>query len=636
LDASLTAKKGGVKPLSHSAKKSGVKPLSHSKFEVSLRLQKSQSVNRSFRPVLSTDKQTPGYDISSEKFSTIQGNRLPPCSLPSTPTRRETYIVIQDNGESNKENVEFEQLKHRTKSANDTYEPIDLRLRKSIEFEYLSSLHSVSPVLAATPHQKRANFCDENAERKFNTATSNSHPDSISLCTLGRNRVKKGSNTSSSPDSNENFLDMLNGLVFTPVSSSKQEQQQVASNFQSSSPEGSVLPPCTVSPTPVRRQTYAIPPVSELQNESPIQFPEETVIISSRIRHVHSTRSLIHRTSMISDKFNDSLEAQSDVFKQESVVESGTEKWTEWQKHYFSRSEGSSKGSTDTHCESIHSSPGNNMYSTGLTPRFDKLNFSSQNSISFHSGGPADFSLFPPPTEDTDRCSTVMKKPEKMSCDSAYNTICKELFSGDVEYVADSSDELSHLRSGTFLNSGSSYHDMNFQYPDIRCEESVSHQNSYQIDQDRTQPQVPLNVKGNTALNVRDAALWVEGSSREKLAKTSVSSNVNLDATAEDRKFITSFSLKEEKLDESKGKSAIPIKQFKKLERVECAGVFLEISPPRGQIYDTCGSTIKTQKTSQITGWSKTSVKRRNYPHVNKTQGKINHSNNSVVLKIIN
>jgi len=619
LNASLMAKKGGVKPLSHSAKKGGVKPLSHLKSEVSLRVQKSRSLNRSFRAALSTDKVKQGYSISDEKFTTIQGNRLPPCSLPSTPTRRETYVVLQDTGESDKENAEFKQLKHTTKSSNDTY-----MTRNSTESEYPSSLHTVSPALASPTCQTRGKFFDENAELQVYTAVSNSHPDHNLLCTIGRNRVKTVSDTSSSSGSHQNFSDVLNGLAFTPTSSSsEQEQQEVALNVESSSPEDSVLPPCTVSPTPVRRQTYAIPPVSGLKNESPMQFPEETPFISSRVTYVRSTRSINRRTRIISDEFNDSLEAQNDVFKQQSVVESGTELWSEWQKHYFSRSEDSSKGTTGT-CESVLSSPGSNMYSTGLTPAFDKLNFNVQNSFSFHSGSPVDFSILPP-TEDTHRCSTVTKKLEKMSYDSTYNTICKDLFSADVvEHVADPifPDELNHLRSETFVKSGSSYCDMNFKYPDMNCEQSLSHQNSCQLDQDRTKPHISINLKDNSAQSVIEAGLWVKESSSEKFTKTAVSSNVNLDATAEDRKFGTTFSLKEQKSKESKGKSAIPMKQTKKLERDESAGVLLEISPPRGQIYDLCGSITKTQRTSQITGWSKTSVNRRKYPHINITQGK--------------
>ena len=618
LNASLTAKKGGVKPLSHSSKKGGMKPLSHLKNEVSLRVQKSRSLNRSFSAALSTEKLKQGYNISDEKFTTIHGNRLPPCSLPSTPTRRETYVVMQDNGESDKENAEFKQLKHTTKSTNGTCET-----RKTTESEYPPSLHNVSPVLVSPPCQKRGKFSDENAELQVCTAVSNSHPDRNLLCTVGRNRVKTESNTSSSSDNNQNFLDVLNDLVFTPTSSSsEQEQQEVAPNVKSSCPEDSVLPPCTVSPTPVRRQTYAIPPVFGLQNESPMQFPEETVILSSRVTRVHPTLSLNHRAKIISDEFNDSLEAQTDVFKQESVVESGIEQWSEWQKHYFCRSEGSSKGSTGTHCESVHSSPGSNMYSTGLTPEFDKLNFSVHNSRF-----PADFTMLPP-TEDTHRCSTITKTEEKLSYDSAYNTICKELFASDVvEHVADaiSPDGLSHLRSETFLKSDSSYYDMNFQYPNLNCEQSLSHQNSYQLDQDRTKPHIFLNLKDNSAQSVIEAGLWVKESSSEKLAKTAVSANVNLDASVEDKKFVTSFSLKEQKSKESKGKSAIPVKQTKLPERDESAGVFLEISPPRGHIYDLCGSITKTQRTSQITGWSKTSVKKKNYPHINTTQGKNYH-----------
>jgi hypothetical protein len=150
------------------------------------------------------------------------------------------------------------------------------------------------------------------------------------------------------------------------------------------------------------------------------------------------------------------------------------------------------------------------------------------------------------------------------------------------------------------------------------------------LDQDRTIPHISLNLKDNSAQSVIEAGLWVKESSSAKLAKTAASANVNLGATVEDRKFGTTFSLKEQKSKEHKGKSAFPMKQTEKPERDESAGVFLEISPPRGQIYDLCGSITKTQRTSQITGWSKTSVNRRNYPHINITKGK-NESHNPVI-----
>jgi predicted XRE-type DNA-binding protein len=341
-----------------------------------------------------------------------------------------------------------------------------------------------------------------------------------------------------------------------------------------------------------------------------MHFPEE-IVISSQIKHVRLTRSLNHRTRVISEEFNDSLEVQTDIFKQESVVESATGQWSEWQKH-ISRSEGSSKESTDTHRESEHISPGSNTYSTGLTPDFDKLNFDIDNSFSFHSGSPIDFSMLLP-NEDNHRCSTVTKTVKKMSYDSAYNAIRKDLFSADVvEHVADpiSPDELNHLRSETFVKSGSSYCDMNLKYPDMNFEQSLSQQNSDWLEQD------------SSAQSVIEAGLWVKEARSEKLAKTAVSENVNLDATAESRKCVTSFSMKGQKSKKSKGESAVPLKQTKKPERDESAGVFLEISPPRGHIYDLCGSVTKTQRTSQITGWSKTSVYRRNYPHIDRKQGK--------------
>jgi hypothetical protein len=338
------------------------------------------------------------------------------------------------------------------------------------------------------------------------------------------------------------------------------------------------------------------------------------------------------------DEFNDSLEEQNDIFKKNLVAENGAEQWSQWQKHNFSRSEGSSEESNGKHRESLGKTPRSKICSTGLTPQFDKLNFSNQSSILFCPGSPVDFSLLPP-TEDTRRCSTVMKKLEQMSDDSPYNAICKDLFSTDlVEYVANDSishDELSCLSSGTFVKSGSSFPDINFQYPDISCQESVSQQNNYQLDQERKKPQVSLSPEENSAQNVIEADLWVTQSTEKFLAKTTVSANVHaLDSIAEERKFINSFSPKEQKSEESKKKlSAIPVKQFKKSGSAESRGVFLEISPPRRQVYDLCGSTagsVQKQKTSCPTGWSKTSVKSRNYQRLNFTQGK-NKSCNPVI-----
>jgi hypothetical protein len=619
--------KRNVKPLkvqnsclnaSLTAKKSGVKPLSRSKSEVYCGIKKkSQCINRSFRANLNTskNKMKQRYNISREQFTTIKGNRLPPCSVPSTPTRRETYLVIQETGEANKENAEFKQLK------------------QLIKYEYASSVQNVSPVLSTPPQQRKSKFDEEKAEVKLNRAAYDSHLNEGSLCTIGRKRITKETSIDSSPNHNHNFLDMLNCLSFTPTpSGSKQEQKVVISNVRYSSPEVSLLPPCNISPTPDRRQTYAIPPDSKLENKSHMQHSEEIVFTARRVGHVHSTYS---RTQLESDEFNDSLEARDDVFEEETVAGSGAERWSEWQKHHFSKSEGSSEGSTGTHCESMCKTPGSKIYSTGLTPQLDKLNFSSQNFISFHPGSPVDFSLLPP-SEDTRRCSTVMKEIESMSYDSAYNAICKDLFSTDlVEYVPNNSvsPDMNCLSSGTFVKSGLSFADTSFHCPDI-ISQCVRQDNSYQLQEDRKKTHNSLGLKENSAQSIIEADLWVQQSSREKLStKAAVSENLNtLDITAEESKFI--FLPKEQKSEEAKEKYAIPVKQFKKSKRNESGGVFLEISPPKRRVYDICGSTTKTdsvqnKKTSRITGWSKTSVKSRNYPYLNKTQGK-NEPHNSI------
>jgi hypothetical protein len=600
------------------AKKSGVKPLSHSKSAVYCGIKKSQCVSRTFRKNFNTNKNEmkQRYNISSEQFTAIKGNRLPPCSVPSTPTRRETYLVIQDKGEANKENAEFQQLKQRTKSANDVYEPIDCRPRQLRKYGYSSSVQSTSPVLS-TPQQRRSKFGKKDAEVKLNTGIYESHPNEGSLCTVGRRRITKENNIESSPDHNQNFLDLLNCFSFTPTPArSMQEQKAVIPKVEYSSPEVNLLPPCNVSPTPDRRQTYEIPPDSKYENKSPLQHFEEIVY---RARHMHLTFS-----STQPDEFNDSLEEQDDVFKEEIVAGSGTERWSEWQKHNLSRSEGSSEGSIGTH-ESVYKMPRSKIQNTGLTPHFDNLNLSSQNSISFLHGSTVDFSLLPP-SEDTRRCSTVMKKIEPMPYDSTYNAVCKDLFSTDlVEYVANNSvsPDKNQLSSGTFVKSESSF-DNNFHCPDITCQESVRQDNSYQLQDIRKKPNI--SFKESSAQSVIEADLWVKQSSREKLStKAAVSEHLNtLDIIAEENTFL--FLPKEQKSEDTKEKSAIPVKQLKNSARDESGGVFLEISPPKRQVYDTCGSSTNTnsvqkQKTSRITGWSKTSVKSRNYPYINTTQG---------------
>jgi hypothetical protein len=553
-----------------------------------------------------------GYNISSEQFTTIKGNRLPPCSVPSTPTRRETYLVIQDKEETNKENAEFKQLKQRTKSANDVYEPGGCRPRQLRKYGYSSSVQNISPLLS-TPQQRRCKFDKEDAEVKLSTGISESHPDDGSLCTVGRRRITKETNTDSSPGHNQNFLDLLNCLSFTPTPSRSMQVQKAVIPEVEYSPEINLLPPCNVSPTPDRRQTYEIPPDSKFENKSRTQHFEEIVF---RARRVHSAFSCTQP-----DEFNDSLEAHDDVFREEIVARIGTERWSEWQKHNFSRSEGSSEGSTGTH-ESVHKTPTNKIQSTGLTPHFDDLNFSSQNFISLLPGSPVDFSLLPP-SEDTRRCSTVMKKIEPMPYDSTYNAVCKDLFSTDlVDYVANNSfyADMNQLSSGTFVKSESSFADTNFHCPDFICQESVTQDNSYQLQDNRKKTHISLGLKENSAQSVIEANLWVKQSSREKL---STKATVNtLDITAEESKFI--FLPKEQQSEEAREKSAIPVKQLKKSERDKSGGVFLEISPPKREVYDTCTTntnSVQKQKTSRITGWSKTSVKSRNYPYLNTTQG---------------
>jgi hypothetical protein len=155
------------------------------------------------------------------------------------------------------------------------------------------------------------------------------------------------------------------------------------------------------------------------------------------------------------DEFNDSFEAQNDVFKKNLVAENGAELWSQWQRHNFSRSESSSEELTGKNCESVGNTPRSKIYCKGLKPQFDELNFFSQNSNSFCLGPPVDFSLLPR-TEDTSRCSTVMRNLEQMSYESPCNLICKETLTANlVEYVANdlvSSDEMSCLSSGTFVD----------------------------------------------------------------------------------------------------------------------------------------------------------------------------------------
>jgi hypothetical protein len=621
------------------SKKGGVKPLSHSKTEVYSGVKKTQSVNKAFRPTRSiVNKLKQKYDVSSEQFTTIKNNRLPPCSLPCTPIRRETYLVFQETGLANKENAEFKHMQQRTISTNDICVPAHLGLKQPKTSEYSSFVKNVSPVLATPPCQRRGKFGDKNAKLTFYTEGYSRSPYKSSLCTLGRKRPAKEQHSDSSFDRNQNSLDMLNCLSFMPTPSRpNQALEEVASNLQYSSPEGSLLPPCNISPTPDRRQTYAVPPGSKPENELQMQSSEETLFTMRRFRHIH-TRTSVPHMQLECDEFNDSLEEQNDVFKKKLIAENGAKQWSQWQRRNFSRSEGSSEESTGKNCESVGKTPRSKIYSSGLTPQFDKLNFSSQNSISFCPGSPVDFSLLSP-TEDTRRCSTVMKKLEQISDDFHCNLICKDLFSTDlVEHVTNDSvapDELSCLSSGTFVKSGSSFPDVNFQYPDISCQESVSQQNNHQLDQERKKPLVSFSQEENSAQSVIEAGLWVKQSTEQLLAKTTFSADVHVvDMIADERKFINSFSHKEQKPEESKEKlSAIPVKQFKKSDSSKPGGVFLEISPPRRLVDDICGSTavsVQKQKTSCTTGWSKTSVKSRNYQRLNLTQGK-NKLHNPVI-----
>ncbi|PNF15429.1 hypothetical protein B7P43_G00952, partial [Cryptotermes secundus] len=630
------AVKRNVKPLkvrntclhaSLTAKKSGVKHLSHSKSKVCYGIKKkAQCVDGSYQTNLNTNKNQmkQRYNISSEQFTPVKDNRLPPCSVLSTPTRRETYLVSQEKGEGNKENAECKQVKQRTKSDN-VYGPVDCRPRQLRKYEYSSTVQNVPPVLS-TPPQQRSMFDEGNAEVKLNTSTCESHPKEGSLCTVGRRRITTETITDSPPNHNKNFLDMLSSLSFTPTPSrSKQEHIAVIPNVQYSSPEVNLLPPCNVSPTPDRRQTYLIPPDSKFENKSEMKNFEEILFRTRRVRYVNSTSS---RMRLESDEFNDSLEAQDDVFQEEIIGGSGTERWSEWQKHHFSKSEGSSEGSAGTHYESVCKTPRSKIHSTGLTPQFEELNFSTQNFISFLPGSPADFSLLPP-SEDTRRCSTVIKKMEPMLYDSAYNAVRKDLFSTDlVERVASNSvsPDVNHLSLGSFVKPESKFADANFQYSDIIYQELVRQDSSYQLQDDRKKTHTSLGLKENSAQSVIEADLWVQQSNIEKSStKAAVSENPNnSDTIAEESKFV--FLPKEEKSEEPKEKSALHVQQFKKFESDESGGVFLEISPPKRQVYFTCSSTIKTdsvqkQKTSRITGWSKTSVKSRNYPYLNVTQG---------------
>jgi hypothetical protein len=623
VNASLTSKRGGVKPISHSKTEdsSGVK-------------KKSQSVNTAFRTSLSTvNRLKHRYNISSDQFVTINDNKLPPCSVPPTPSRRETYLVFHKTGIENKENAEFKHMQQRTKSANDICEPVDLRLGHFRTSEYSSAIQKVSPALATPPRQRRCNSGDRNSEIKFHTGTHSSDVHKSSLCTVGRKRLAKERIKDSSPDHNQTFLDMLNCLSFTPTpSGSKQKQQEVSPDLQYSSPGGSLLPCCNVSLTPDRRQTYAIPPSSK-HEKLQMQPSEETVFTVRRTRYVHTTCTSVPRMQLECDEFSDSLEEYNDVFKKNLVAENGAEQWTEWQKRNFSRSEGSSGEFNGKHCESVCKTPRSKIYSTGLTPQFDKLDFCSQNSISFSPGSPVDFSLLPP-TEDTRRCSTVMKKLQQMSYDSTCDAVCKDLFSTDLaEYVANDLNSPDESSSGTFVKSRSSIPDINFQYPDISCQESASQQNNYQLAQEKKKTQVSVSMEENSAQNVIEADLWVEQT--EKSARKAVSAAVfTVNTTAEERQFNNNFIPKEQKSEDSIKKiSAIPVKQFKKSESVESGGVCLEISPPKRHVHDLCGSTtdnVRKQKTSFITGWSKTSIKSRNYPRLNLTQGK-NKSCNPII-----
>ena len=596
-------------------------------------------------------KLTEGFNVKNEKFVTVTDNKLPPCTVPGTPMRRETYI-LKSNKVGNKENVERPQASSKlAKPKHISASHSKLRKRTvgftGIQNVKLSDNFDCSLDLsdrnvqvsnkdlsvAQTPPSKYTMFENENRESVLlRRETFDSHPGHI----LERKRqVLKSPEKFTPKKKDRNFKDMLDSLCLTPTptSTSKLKLENSVSSDETK------YPSCDLSSTNDRRMTYNLRFESKLQSES-LFYTEETlsnselknesILCTEEITYSarRVTRSVSTRASDSPEKFDDSLD---DVFSEKSEIQNFDKKWNEWQRRNLTISEGSSSASSKNKSDSFLNSPltAQETKSTGLTPKLKDLDFTEADL--FSSEVPFNFSILPP-HEDSRRCSTIMKKSDNVHFSPISTKVRKDLFSLDdlnisVEPVH--CDDLSRLSSDTFVKSESSLPDVSFHHVDSSSKE---HLRNHDLE-------ISLLPEDNSAKNVIEAGLWVKPPQKASLASRGYGDYVrNLDTIGEEsmemhlRTFsqstINDSGIRPFKLEKTEtsglyleisppkcqmgpftstvGHSGIqPIK----LEKTETGGLYLEISPPKSQM-DFCTSTDGQEKrVSGIKGWSKTSVR---------------------------
>ncbi|KAJ4445160.1 hypothetical protein ANN_06961 [Periplaneta americana] len=610
-------KKKNVKPLraqntsssTVTVKKSGIKPFSYSKTNISMEARRKS--NKLSSQIINTTsqsnqvKQKQRLPSSNEEFIAIKNNRLPPCTVPATPTRRKTYVIVND---ANKENKESEQFPLATDSS-----PLSGLRRLEEKNKDLTKTKTYNS------HPRRE-VCSTGGKKKFRRHDTNDR-----LPIESPNFTKEGRNDTS-PLKGRNFNEILDALNFTPTSPTELDTETCQYSTVNSN----------ISSVTDRRQTFEIPSLylgyesrvqvgsssryeetravidsryeneetravidSRYENETEIEVTEELVYTTRRVRQVQSFTQ--HCNPLENEKFDDSLE--QDIFEG-SFTESKDIKWNTCRERVHFKSEESEENEMEN--ESVLERTSYNQYRTGITPKLDKLTLSAQNLSFSKIQSPVDFSFLPPTVNDR-RCSTVMKTEERNANEPTSKEICKDLFSTDLDSIdASACQDMSCLSSETYVKSSSSFPDMNFHYSDISCQES-----SFELDsKDEGKPTIAGNNEENSAQSVIEAGLWLVPQNSEKHSvKLPVNTNIRtLDTITEESKCSESIVSNELYIEQKERLSQIPVKNA---EKCESRGILLEISPPKGQL---CGIDIpldshSKQKGSRIAGWSKTSVK---------------------------
>ncbi|KAJ9587882.1 hypothetical protein L9F63_018694 [Diploptera punctata] len=558
------------------AVKTGIKTCSQMKNSFS-HGERKKSPNQSTKSAVNSEKLNSKYDFNmkNEKFASIKGNKLPPCTVPSTPTRRETYTV-----ESNKEN--FKQLQKSTKPQNiaitcpDLRKPTNLRVTHNIsesknvgnvnEFEFLIDkpfMHINTP-----PTNEK-----ENGATSLRRKTFDSHP--------GRpleRRIQPEKSTNSRK-SEQNFKDKLDSLCLTPASTSVYRTENIIS------PDSKRFPPYTDTLTSDRRMTY-----NEFLSNS--KFENESVFCTEEI--VYTARKVKHSVSTLASdspvKFNDSLE----VFE---APEDSTKKWNEWQMRNCIKSDTSSRGS-EKNSDSYFSPRCRILYPMKTTNVRKDLFF--EDNLDTCNGEPLNLSSAK--NNDLVTCSTIVKKLDNVSFSPTKTTnVCKGLFS--VDDLDSFNVEPLNLSSDTYNKSESSFQEMSLHMFDTNNQEHVNNQTSCNA----SNLELSLLPEDSTAREVIEAGLWVESSQKQNVPMTKIHSDFacNLDTIGEES-IETTFTERKNNTSEI---------ETVKLEKKETDEVYLEISPPKSQISMFTDTAEKRKKISGIKGWSKFSTRSR-IPHL--------------------